>query len=296
MVVTLLESETSDLRELCRIAGGDPSTFYRGTDLRSLDLSDADREYFQKSQVSDAVYRIKAAVRQEERIAIILDQILLNRDIGISALLQHSGEKAKFAKNAAEVIGQKFNSKDTDDSNDELIAASLIQRLYTDVFPYNRGSLLYFLAKHLGKYPAINAAITKCMNRSGSMFVEKVRPDIELLLRESRTHPENFDIRRNLRSGNYLRSENEESVTVRVLLEYGLDDSQRQIALDKIRRKLLGFGTIVNSSVHVTTPFEGRHFYELEILVISGPGFVQHLNTLEQDVSKIDGVHSLVID
>jgi hydroxysqualene synthase len=41
-VVTLLQSDTSDLRELARIAGGDPRTFYRGANMNGSDLCGQD--------------------------------------------------------------------------------------------------------------------------------------------------------------------------------------------------------------------------------------------------------------
>jgi squalene synthase HpnC len=41
-VVTLLQSETSDLRELARIAGGDPRTFYRGANMNGSDFCGQD--------------------------------------------------------------------------------------------------------------------------------------------------------------------------------------------------------------------------------------------------------------
>ncbi len=185
MVVTLIESDTSDLRELCRIAGGDPATFYRGTDINDLDLSETDREFLQNAQISDAISRVKRAVRQEERVALLIEQILENREIGLCALLQYSGERAKFAQHASSLIRQSFNSREKDSSNDFLTAAALVRRLFTDVFPYNTGTLLFYLAKHLGKYPQVNTAIRATLARTGSMFVEQWRDEIEKALKEA---------------------------------------------------------------------------------------------------------------
>jgi len=42
VVVTLLQSNTTDLRKLAILAGGNPETFYIGTDLEGLDLDDQD--------------------------------------------------------------------------------------------------------------------------------------------------------------------------------------------------------------------------------------------------------------
>ena len=166
MVIILLQSDTSDLRELCRIAGGDPSTFYRGVNLDHLDLSEADREFFQQGAVSDAITRIKGAARQEERIAILLDQILQNRDVGISALFRYSRKRPSSPKGSGVHSPKVQSQRVKDASNDQLIAKSLVQQLYKEVFPDNCGVLLYFLADLLGKYPAVNAAIRECMNRT----------------------------------------------------------------------------------------------------------------------------------
>src|SRR5277367_430123 len=55
-VVEILEAETSDLRELARIAGYNPATFYRGTvmdgvDIRGQDLTGMEFTHFDLSKV-----------------------------------------------------------------------------------------------------------------------------------------------------------------------------------------------------------------------------------------------------
>jgi hypothetical protein len=42
IIVTLLESESADLRHLAELAGGDPATFYIGADLSGVDLRGQD--------------------------------------------------------------------------------------------------------------------------------------------------------------------------------------------------------------------------------------------------------------
>ena len=185
MVVTLIESDTADLRELCRIAGGDPATFYQGIDISKLELSESDRQFLQHGEISDAVSRVKKAVRQEERVALLIAQILENRKVGLCAVVQYSGERAKFAQHASSVIRQSFNSLETSSANDILIAASLVRRLFTDVFPYNAGILLLYLAKHLGKYRPVNEAIQTTLARTNSMFVELYRDQIKKTLADA---------------------------------------------------------------------------------------------------------------
>jgi hypothetical protein len=182
MVITLVQSDASDLRSLCQIAGGDPKTFYRGTDLSRLDLSEADREFLHTEAISNAVKQLRGAGRQEERVAIILSQLLQDRDVGILALREIATDRAEFAKTAFALIRNQFRLDDHNNSNDELVVADLVQKLNRSVFPYNRGQLLYYLAKHLRKYPKINSTIQNCMKRSVSMAVEEVRTDVEKLL------------------------------------------------------------------------------------------------------------------
>jgi hypothetical protein len=50
--------------------------------------------------------------------------------------------------------------------------ASLVAKLYTATFTMDRGVMLYYLAKHLSKYPIVNRAIRSRITRSRSRIVE----------------------------------------------------------------------------------------------------------------------------
>ncbi len=136
----------------------------------------------QSGKVSGALRKIRSAGRQEERIAILLDQILHNRGIGISALLQYDGEKAKFANTALSHIRKRILPNNQKEMKDEIIVAGLVSRFYSDTFSPNKGALLYYLAMHLAKYPNVNKAIRQSLNHSASIWVTSYRDDINRLL------------------------------------------------------------------------------------------------------------------
>lgn len=136
----------------------------------------------QARAVQELVRRVHYVGRQEERIAILLDSIIQNRGIGISALLQYGSDRANFANKALAAIRKGVIGNDTWNIKDELIVASLIPRFFTDSFPMNRGELLYYLARHLAKYPQVNEAIRRKLRSSHSYWVRNVSSEVERLL------------------------------------------------------------------------------------------------------------------
>jgi hypothetical protein len=99
-VIELLNAETADLRELARIAGANPATFYRGINLADLDVNGQNLDGMQFSAGPDnepnissdkfkllldsdnreveaikAIQRTHQVKRQEERMAVLLDLI-----------------------------------------------------------------------------------------------------------------------------------------------------------------------------------------------------------------------------
>jgi hypothetical protein len=135
---------------------------------------------FDPSNPFSNLEKIRKTRRQEERIAIILETILEDRKVGISVLEKYGSDRGKFASAALLHIRNQLASDDG--IRDELIVANMISQFYSNIFPFNRGILLYFLAKHLTKYPLINKAIRQCLNRSGSVFLFRYRDDINRLL------------------------------------------------------------------------------------------------------------------
>jgi hypothetical protein len=195
-VVKLLLASTNDLRELARIAGADPKTFYIGIDPRTLDTTDqdiSDMEFSRSEEIASSFQtftietrqviakKIRKTARQEERIAMILDMIVQDRPYGLAILEEYKSDRAKFATYALDQIRTLFTDMHVD-TKDEYVVAGLIPRLFSYTYPLNRGRLLYFLARYLAKYPQINQAIARCLNRTASMFVEEYRSRINQLL------------------------------------------------------------------------------------------------------------------
>lgn len=142
----------------------------------------------QDGQISELLGRIRATGRQEERIAILADAILQNRDVGISALIQYQGDRAKVANWAVQEMRGLLSSvpSQSQQHHDEMYVAELVPRLFTHHYPLSRGQLLFYLAKHLGKWPLVNQALRRSLDRSNSIFVDNYRDQIDNLLRQAR--------------------------------------------------------------------------------------------------------------
>ena len=122
--------------------------------------------------------------RQEERVSILMSAILDNPLVGKAALLEYGKDKGKFADWTLKELRKIF--VDTNWPSDERIIASLIPRLFTKQYPLTRGDLLFYLAKHLAKWPLINLSIKKTLDRTKSMFVDFRRRDVEDALDQHR--------------------------------------------------------------------------------------------------------------
>lgn len=184
-VIDLLQAQTDDLRELARIAGANPETFYLGIDPTQLDIAGQDLTGIEfsraEAETKIVVGRIRKATRQEERIAMLLDALLQNRNSGLAILNLYQTDKAKFANYALEKIRNLFSDATTADKFESGVAA-LIPHFFSYTYPLNRGRLLYFLALYLGKYPQVNKAINASLTKTASMFVEFYRSRIVKLL------------------------------------------------------------------------------------------------------------------
>jgi hypothetical protein len=128
-------------------------------------------------QVEDLLSLVHRTGRQEERVTLLMTAILSNPPVGKSALLQYRGDRAKMATWAIAELRKAFI--DTNWPSDERVIAALVPRLFTKQFPMARGDLLFFLAKHLGKWPQVNGAIRAVLQKTHSMFVDFWRKEIE---------------------------------------------------------------------------------------------------------------------
>jgi hypothetical protein len=145
------------------------------------------------ADVAQLLRKIKTTGRQEERLAILIDAILRDRETGIRALL-HYKDRAKFATWALHELRNKLSTSGYNENKvffdsaqsptDELLIAEIIPRLFTHYYPLSRGNLLYFLAKHLAKWPMVNTAISNTLKRTQSVFAHSRGKEIEQILAE----------------------------------------------------------------------------------------------------------------
>ena len=203
-VLLLLSAPTADLRELARLVDEDPRTFYRGIDAADLEVDDQDVADIEFGQIDSSfsyaandnyapgspraletqnvIKMVRSIGRQEERVALTLDLMLKDRALGFALLQESENRGSKFENYAIEQIQASLPSHIAS-INDQAAVASLVSKFFTYTFPMNRGRLLFFLARHLSKYPVVNKAIKRSLDRTASMFVEEYRTKINDLLR-----------------------------------------------------------------------------------------------------------------
>ena len=145
----------------------------------SVEGEDHDAIKVQRS-VDSLLTVIRQTGRQEERIAFLMAAVLADPPVGKSALLQLQSDRAKTADWAIKELRKTFI--DTKWPSDEQVIAALVPKLFTRQWPMRRGDLLFFLAKHLWKWPIVNAAISETLQKSHSMYVDFSRREIEDIL------------------------------------------------------------------------------------------------------------------
>lgn len=174
-IITLLQAETFDLRELARIAGGDPRTFYRGIDPVDLDLSgqNIDGMEFSSSAHQDEHFRaqlelelvskidehrpehramgIRRAPRQEERAALLLAEFLQNRSRAMQIIDSYANDKAQITNSVLNVLREICLSEAAGRRFSNLQIARKVSGRFGRT-EGKRSVLAYFLAKHLGTY------------------------------------------------------------------------------------------------------------------------------------------------
>lgn len=141
----------------------------------------------QAGEVSELMRRVKSTGRQEERIAMLADYVLQNREIGISILIQYGKDRANFANWAITELRTKLSNNNSSvlKAADEAVVANLVPRLFTKHYSLSRGELLFYLAKHLAKWPLINKALRRRLAKSRSLFVGNFRTRIDEILEQA---------------------------------------------------------------------------------------------------------------
>jgi len=125
-------------------------------------------------KISKLLEQVRYTGRQEERIAIMADAILRDRETGIAALRRYKRDRARVADWAFQEMRSRLQ-KDGNRRFDEMMIADLIPRLFTQQYSLTRGELLFYLARHLAKWPIINKAIWHALDRTQSIMVDPFR-------------------------------------------------------------------------------------------------------------------------
>jgi hypothetical protein len=290
MVAVLLQAETSNLRELCRIAGGDPRTFYRGVDPKELELTDDDWEFFQQDAVAEALERIGSSRRQEERVALALDQILRDKRVGLLALQELANERSKFAKFAFDYIRRKIDPLSLDRATEAAVVAGIFNRLYQEVYPFNKAALMYYFAMHLGKYPTIRTTIQSRLNRSRSRIVAKGRNEVQRLLDDAaKKHPA---VLRGARSRTYGRAvDADRGLFIRVILKRELSSRQRALAKARVAVAVHRFGLLGRTEVEISRQSaESPYEFGLDLNPFGKVQVSARFHEIVRAIEKVPGV------
>jgi hypothetical protein len=182
-VVTLLCAETADLRELARIVGANPKTFYRGIDPGNLDLIGQDLQGMEFKAISaEDTEKIRNATTKEERLSMLLDSILQNRSNGLQILDSYNSDRSSYANDSLEELRKVLTNEPENRRVDNVSLVRALRRPLAHQLGGSRANLIYYMAKHLSKYPDIKGYLRKSYLRSTSSQFDRYRHEIEKLL------------------------------------------------------------------------------------------------------------------
>ena len=203
-IITLLQAETSDLRELACIAGGDPRTFYRGIDPADLDLTGQNIEGMEFSSPAHQdehptaqlelelvskneehlpehrAIRIKLAPRQEERAALLLAEFLQNRSRAMQIIDSYTNDKAQITNSVLNVLREIHLNEAAGKRFSNLQIARKVSGRFGRAED-KRSVFAYFLAKHLGTYHELRPWLR---GRSLSLLSGEQRAEFDRFLDE----------------------------------------------------------------------------------------------------------------
>ncbi|MCH4893803.1 hypothetical protein GO308_11835 [Sphingomonas sp. SFZ2018-12] len=137
--------------------------------------------------LAEANMRLRRTGRQEERVGIILNELIERPAVGEFLLSQHH-DRGRLAKMVLARVREKINSIPNSGAK-EVFFASLVPLMFTNSFTFNRGELLFYLAKHLWKYKPIANAIRRKMSESQAYNVWQMQSSIERILDQSTLPP-----------------------------------------------------------------------------------------------------------
>lgn len=137
----------------------------------------------QEEAVRHTVDRIKRSGRQEERLCIILDQIIQDRKVGLKVLEIYTTDRAKYARATINDLREALRAETPKARLSDLVLVEIMQRLFWRSMPNSRAALLYYMVKHLAKHPNIKIYLKRRWAKSYSYALKPYHQEIETLLR-----------------------------------------------------------------------------------------------------------------
>lgn len=175
-VVELLEADTMDLRDLARLAGADPRTFYRGIDPKTLDLNGQDLEGIEfgdgldyAKTMAKFLAHVHAAKRQEERLALLLLEIVEMPERRRDVIDAYPGSTV-YERRVTELLRARLGGH-SDKWQFEINLYEAANDMYQLCFSERKGQLLHYFAKHMGHLLGIRQFIRKKLERTVSHHV-----------------------------------------------------------------------------------------------------------------------------
>lgn len=191
-VMELLTANTSNLRELAEIAGGNPKTFYRGIDLSRLDTAGqdlSDMEFgWDAPRKPDALPQmpgrseIRSSRRYEERLAKLILLLATDRAAGLKMLDEYGIEKSKHGTEVLADLRQWLNEDGRSDAVSAVEIARFVRSRFSHAMPGSRAAILYYLVKHLTQVPGMRDFFAKWWSRSNSYGFAPYQREIESIL------------------------------------------------------------------------------------------------------------------
>ena len=182
-VIDLLCADTADLRELAIMAGANPKTFYHGINPGDLDLTGQDLEGIEFTNVtSKRIDKIRKAKAKEERLAMLLDSIIQNRSNGVKIIDGYESDKSKYGNAALQELRNAVIREAASEKIDNIALVRALRRPLAHQLADSRANLIYYLAKHLAKYPDIKSYLRKSWARSSSPEYDRFRSQIDKFL------------------------------------------------------------------------------------------------------------------
>lgn len=134
-------------------------------------------ESHEKEQAIEGLRRISRSTRQEERLAILIDYLIQNRNTGRKILDQYS-DRAKYATLVAAGLRTALE-RDEQGRLSGLDLVRIVQRPFHKGMPGSRAALLFYLIVHLSKYADIRAYLRARLRNSTTYALNPYLAQIE---------------------------------------------------------------------------------------------------------------------